>query len=110
MQGPAMTKAELYRSRAIEFLALADEATDPEEGEALRTFAFCCLQLSERVEKYWQQKQHIPTDLDTLVRELIGSEHADGTEPVGNENHPGGPRSDRRPAYEEPTCAPTGNR
>jgi hypothetical protein len=108
--GPAMTKAELYRTRAVEFLALADEASDPEEREALRTFAFCCLQLSERVEKYWQQKQHMPTDLDTLVRELIGGERADEAEPAQRENDPGGPGSDRRPEYEEPTGAPTKNR
>src|SRR5947207_2353595 len=51
-----MTKADLYRRRASEFLALADAASDPEEREALCTFASCCLQLSERAEKYWQQR------------------------------------------------------
>jgi len=53
-----MTKAEIYRNRAIEFLALADEASDPEEREALRTFACCCFQLSERAEKYWEQRHN----------------------------------------------------
>jgi hypothetical protein len=57
-----MTKAEIYRSRATEFLDLADQALDPEEREALRTFAFCCLELSEQAEKYWSERDNIYPD------------------------------------------------
>jgi hypothetical protein len=57
-----MTKAEIYRSRATEFLDLADQASDPEEREALRTFAVCCLELSERAEKYWRQRDSTSPD------------------------------------------------
>ena len=45
-----MTPAEEYRQRAIEFFDLAAKSDDPEEREALRTFALCCLQL-ERAEE-----------------------------------------------------------
>ena len=50
-----MTPAEEYRQRAIEFFDLAAKSDDPEEREALRTFALCCLQL-ERAEADRRQK------------------------------------------------------
>ena len=45
-----MTPAEVYRQRAIEFFDLAAKSADPEEREALRTFALCCLQLEQAEE------------------------------------------------------------
>ena len=50
-----MTPAEEYRQRAIEFFDLAAKSNIPEEREALRTFALCCLQL-ERAEADRRQK------------------------------------------------------
>jgi hypothetical protein len=50
-----MTPAEVYRQRATEFFDLAAKSSDAEEREALRTFAFCCLQL-ERAEERRRQK------------------------------------------------------
>jgi hypothetical protein len=51
-----MTLAEEYRQRAIEFFDLAAKSNIPEEREALRTFALCCLQL-ERAEEDRRQRQ-----------------------------------------------------
>jgi hypothetical protein len=50
-----MTPAEEYRQRAIEFFDLAAKSDNPEEREALRTFALCCLQL-ERAEEDRRQR------------------------------------------------------
>ncbi len=52
--GP-MTPAEVYHQRAKDFFELAAKSSDPEEREALLTFAYCCLQLG-RVEAYREQK------------------------------------------------------
>jgi hypothetical protein len=46
-----MTPVEVYHQRAIEFFDLADKSSDPEEREALRTFALCCLQLEQAEER-----------------------------------------------------------
>jgi hypothetical protein len=51
-----MNPAEVYRQRAKEFFGLAAKSSDPDEREALLTFAYCCLQLG-RTEAYREQKQ-----------------------------------------------------
>jgi hypothetical protein len=60
-----MTPAQVYRQRALEFFDLAGKSSDPEEREALRTFALCCLQLEQaekrRLQKAGQGSEQDPT-------------------------------------------------
>jgi hypothetical protein len=65
-----MTPAEEYRQRAIEFFDLAAKSDNPEERDALRTFALCCLQFERAEEDRRQrasqssQRSHDGTDQD----------------------------------------------
>jgi hypothetical protein len=97
-----MTPAEEYRERAIEFFDLAAKSADPEEREALRTFALCCLQLEQaeerRRQKAGQASEQPPRDAKD--------------EPAQRETDPRGavPIGDREVDEGTPVADPSRNR